>query len=86
MTDHKAEAEHMLIGWNELVNSYEGWQQTSVAEAQVHATLYLAEQQRAANVIAAFQHFGWRNVLGINPLEGEELPEAVRSLLALGGD
>lgn len=48
--DHKAEAESIAaavggVTWEEAPH-------VDVALAQVHATLYLAEQQRLANVIA----------------------------------
>lgn len=42
MTDHKAMAENCLA-------------RAEFTEAQVHATLYLAEQQRIANLIALGQ-------------------------------
>lgn len=45
MTDHKKEAEEYLAAIR-----YE--------RAQVHATLYLAEQQRIANLIAAIDKWG----------------------------
>ena len=53
MTDHKTEAENAL---------HDAWKATSqdqhaslMADAQVHATLALAEQQRIANLIALAQ-------------------------------
>lgn len=51
-TDHKAEAERILP------KRGEGILPNHVAVAQVHATLYLAEQQRIANLIAAFAEGG----------------------------
>jgi hypothetical protein len=46
MTDHKKEAIESLDGLG-----YTG-DEAYVGQAQVHATLYLAEQQRIANLIA----------------------------------
>ena len=47
MTDHKAEAEALIHNFPAFTNG-------SISCAQVHATLYLAEQQRIANLIAGF--------------------------------
>lgn len=53
--DHKAEAEALVgVGWRD------DWAQMGLAEAQVHATLYLAEQQRIANIIAWTTSDGYR--------------------------
>lgn len=55
MSDHKADALHRIEGLHDW-QGREGETDTSilsvVLEAQVHATLYLAEQQRIANLIA----------------------------------
>lgn len=48
MTDHKAKSELLL----EQIATRWGQIDSMLAEAQVHATLALAEQQRIANVIA----------------------------------
>lgn len=58
MTDHKAEAEKWLDPnvWREA-KAADNEVPTLVAIAQVHATLYLAEQQRIANLIALAHHF-----------------------------
>jgi hypothetical protein len=52
--DHKAEALVALAAVSELgLSNDEGYRkQEMLTEAQVHATLYLAEQQRIANLIA----------------------------------
>ena len=47
MIDHKAEAEAIMNHYGSIVNEPHG-------AAQVHATLYLAEQQRVANLIAVY--------------------------------
>ena len=58
MTDHYAEARRRLRGLNEYQEA-EGLNDFTILsvalEAQVHATLALAEQQRIANVIALWQ-------------------------------
>lgn len=52
MSDHKAEAEKNIdAGYVEVADDAE--LAVSLTLAQVHATLYLAEQQRIANLIAA---------------------------------
>ena len=53
MTDHKAEALD-LIDSEYVQGRFNGRRDASLmlSEAQVHATLYLAEQQRIANLIA----------------------------------
>lgn len=76
MTDHKAKAEHIATTGADGGEAY-------MIEGLIHATLALVEQQRVANLIAAFQHFGWRNVLNADPIEGEELPEPLRALLGI---
>ena len=53
MTDHKAEAEK-LTAMKYAVGAPIGAVRHNDALAQVHATLYLAEQQRIANLIAGF--------------------------------
>lgn len=51
MNDHKADAEGLLgVQWRD------DFALAQLAEAQVHATLYLAEQQRIANLIALADH------------------------------
>ena len=53
--DHKASALQLINVQQSIVRSYEGAtpEVTEVlAEAQVHATLYLAENQRIANLLA----------------------------------
>lgn len=57
MTDHKAEAEK-LTAMKYAVGAPIGAVRHNDALAQVHATLYLAEQQRTANVIAAIGRWG----------------------------
>jgi len=55
MTDHKAEALAWIRGMDEIIEEEGMTDATLVASpvnAQVHATLYLAEQQRIANLIA----------------------------------
>jgi hypothetical protein len=55
MTDHKAEAEGLAERGSKSPHdgSYEFANDTeTLLAAQVHATLYLAEQQRIANLIA----------------------------------
>lgn len=47
MTDHKAEAERNLG-----TDNWSPGEHAAVEVAQVHAMLYLAEQQRIANLIA----------------------------------
>ncbi|CAN5419957.1 hypothetical protein BH09ACT9_BH09ACT9_00160 [soil metagenome] len=61
MTDHKAEAVELIDQCETGV--YDGVQNTvtmqpveALLQAQVHATLYLAEQQRIANLIALSEH------------------------------
>ena len=50
MSDHKAEAERLLP--TEISGPVSLAAPVMVATAHVHATLYLAEQQRIANLIA----------------------------------
>jgi len=59
MIDHKAETERLLGSFMELSptgakKSSKLWPTDALAEAQVHASLYLADQQRIANLIALF--------------------------------
>lgn len=59
--DHKAKAEAMLGASGSIVRNHDGYtpEVTELyAEAQVHATIYAAEQQRLANVIAASARWG----------------------------
>ena len=49
--DHKAEAESR-IDWTFRGGATDSERASMVAKAQVHATLYLAEQNLAANLIA----------------------------------
>jgi len=49
MSDHKAEAESLAAGTK---TGYASNATTMATTALVHATLYLAEQQRIANLIA----------------------------------
>jgi len=51
MTDHKAEAEE-YVDFMFRMGATEDVRSTAVGKAQAHATLYLAEQQRVANLIA----------------------------------
>ena len=48
MTDHKEEALNYVQPWS-------GSKDSDIGRAQVHATLYLAEQQRIANLIAVWR-------------------------------
>ena len=50
MTDHKAKVEELLHFEDRTSNA--SLARDAVQVAQVHATLYLAEQQRIANLIA----------------------------------
>jgi len=52
MSDHKYEAERLIP------NRGEALMPNHLALAQVHATLYLAEQQRVANLIAFMKQYG----------------------------
>lgn len=60
MTDHKAEAEKWLDPnvWREA-KAADNEVPTLVAIGHVHATLYLAEQQRIANLIALGTEYLW---------------------------
>ena len=54
MSDHKAEAEFYLAGENQPASENDGTNREAdrmISTAQVHATLYAAEQQRIANVL-----------------------------------
>lgn len=75
MTAHKAEAEGGLFGWNGLVNVQENWRDLVIAEAQVHATLYLADQQLIANLITYVREIddSGQTVQAITPLIREGL-------------
>lgn len=77
MTDHKAEAERLALTAdltfgriehrNGSVGVSEGVEALIIAtEAHVHATLYVAEQQRIANLIALADHSytRWSNYAG----------------------
>lgn len=57
MTNHKNEAERLLSvgGFSDVEN------ELTLQEAQVQATLHVAEQQRVANLIA------WYNILLLTP-------------------
>lgn len=63
MTDHKAKAESFIA--TELVGGSFDQTRDYIALAQVHATLYLAEQQRIANIIA---------MVGLNHSAGFGIP------------
>lgn len=66
MINHKSEAERLLSvgGFSDIEN------ELTLVEAQVQATLYLAEQQRVNNLIA------WYNILLLTPTaEASEIAE-----------
>ena len=57
MTDHAAEARDTLDMWTDVPfpdNDDQERARQYLAEAQVHATLALAEEQRTANLISMF--------------------------------
>ena len=61
MTDHKDEAIWHIAGLNQPVSTNDGSNPEAdrmIQTGLVHATLYLAEQQRIANLIAAFSEGG----------------------------
>lgn len=75
-TDHKAEAEQSLARVNQHSETWTDAQRdTELRAAQVHATLYLAEQQRVAN-----EHARVANLIALVALGGQS---AVPPMLAL---
>ena len=74
MTNHKTEAMNYLIA--STIDTH-GDDDRKVAIAQVHATIYLAEQQRIANLIS----FG--EAIAENQRDGYALNEAGRARLDL---
>jgi hypothetical protein len=86
MADHKAEAKE----WLSLVDVNDGLDRDLLAlkKAEVHAALYLAEQQRVANLIAVRRHLGDPETAGpVNSGAGtvRRLKPEVAALLGLGG-
>jgi len=83
--DHKAEA-FALVN----VDPMRGYAAVAYAQAQVHATLYLAEQQRIANIIALSQYRvnpaglpNFRHLVWDFDDDGERLSAEIREGLGL---
>lgn len=69
MTSHKTSALSSLSKGDEMA-------------AQVHATLYLAEQQRIANLLTCWKMYGKERTFGA-PQTDDDLPHEIREGLGL---
>jgi hypothetical protein len=81
MTDYKDDAlAHLNIAYQNEPDPHEVV--CANAAAQVFATLYLAEQQRVANLIAVMDFYGPHRVLA-SPQGEDDVAEELRTLLGL---
>lgn len=74
--NHKAAA----LAARNMVTGLPGDADVFLATGQLHATLYLAEQQRVANLLTAWGMYGTERTFGW-PQKDDDLPHSIRSLL-----